>query len=200
MTAGARIKLSGVSLDWARNPRVQWAAQLMRAGGVVAYPTEAVWGLGCDPDNPQAVARLLRLKGRSWRKGLILLGAEVSQLVPLVERLDSGLRARLEATWPGPVTWLVPATDRVPEWIRGRFDSVALRITDHPLAAGLSRAFGGPIVSTSANPQGMLPATSRLRLRHYFDQKLDAITPGSLGGRDRPSEIRDLLSQAQIRG
>ena len=199
MTAGARFKLSVASQDWARNPRVRWAAQLMRAGGVVAYPTEAVWGLGCDPDNPQAVARLLRLKGRSWRKGLILLATEVSQFAPLVEPLDSGLQARLEATWPGPVTWLVPAGERVPEWIRGRFDSVALRVTDHLLAAGLSRAFGGPIVSTSANPQGLPPALSRMQVRRYFGRELDALTPGSLGGRDRPSEIRDLLSQAQIR-
>lgn len=199
MTAVGKARFSGLSRDWARNPRVQRAAQLMLAGGVVAYPTEAVWGLGCDPDNPQAVARLLRLKGRSWRKGLILLADNIEQFAPLVERLDNGLQARLEASWPGPVTWLVPAADLVPEWIRGRFDSVALRVTAHPLAAGLSRAFGGPIVSTSANPQGLPPALSRMRVRHYFGPRLDAVTPGSLGGRDRPSEIRDLLSQAQLR-
>lgn len=186
-------------MNWSRNPRIQRAAQLMRAGNVVAYPTEAVWGLGCDPANAQAVARLLRLKHRSWRKGVILLGADQSQFEPLIERLDKGLQARLRQSWPGPVTWLVPAAGLVPSWIRGNFTSVALRVTDHPLAAGLSLAFGGPIVSTSANPQGMPPARDRLRLRCYFGDRLDHITPGELGGRKQPSEIRDLITGDIVR-
>jgi len=181
------------------NPRIQRAAQLMRAGGVVAYPTEAVWGLGCDPNNPQAVARLLAMKQRAWQKGLILLGADQAQFAPLIDRLDSGLRARLEQTWPGPVTWLVPAAGLVPEWVTGRFSTVALRVTDHPVAAALSRAFGGPIISTSANPQGREPARDRLCLRRYFPNQLDHITPGSLGGRQSPSEIRDLVTDTVVR-
>lgn len=187
-------------VDWARNPRIARAASIMRAGGVVAYPTEAVWGLGCDPSNAQAVHRLLALKSRSPDKGLILLAADMEQIEPLLSGLDDLQRQRLSLTWPGPTTWLVPHNHRVPSWVSGCFPSVAVRVTDHPIAAGLSRAFGGPIVSTSANPQGRSPARSPLRLRQYFADALDDIVPGPLGGRRQPSEIRDLLSGNIVRG
>lgn len=181
------------------NPRIRRAARVMAAGGVVAYPTEAVWGLGCDPNNSEAVGRILALKQRPWQKGLILLAADISYFAPLVDRLDSGLRQRLQESWPGPVTWLVPAANLVPEWIRGRFETVALRVTDHPLAAGLSRAFGGPIVSTSANPAGKPEARTALEVRRYFRDRLDDITPGRVGGRAQPSQIRDLISGETLR-
>lgn len=181
------------------NPRIRRAAHRMARGGVVAYPTEAVWGLGCDPNNPEAVGRILALKQRPWQKGMILLAAEVSYFAPLVDRLDSGLRQRLQESWPGPVTWLVPAADLVPEWVRGQFETVALRVTDHPLAAGLSRAFGGPIISTSANPAGKPEARTALEVRRYFRNQLDDITPGRVGGRAQPSQIRDLVSGKVLR-
>jgi L-threonylcarbamoyladenylate synthase len=186
-------------VNWARNPRVARAARIMQGGGVVAYPTEAVWGLGCDPGNSRAVSRLLAIKDRSPAKGLILLAANMEQLEPLLSELDDLQRQRLRRTWPGPTTWLIPHHDRVPSWISGRFPSVAVRVTDHPIAAGLSLAFGGPIVSTSANPQGREPARSPLRLRQYFSAELDDIVPGPLGGRTQPSEIRDLLTGEVLR-
>src|SRR5690606_35749597 len=149
--------------------------------------------------NPNAVARLLALKNRSPAKGLILLAAHIDQLEPLLKDLDDIQRQRLKQTWPGPVTWLVPHRGLVPGWISGRFNTVAVRVTDHPIAAGLSRAFGGPIVSTSANPQGRPPARSQLRLRQYFPNTLDDITPGPLGGLAQPSEIRDLHTGRVLR-
>lgn len=185
--------------QWAAHIRLRRAVALMCAGGVVAYPTEAVWGLGCDPDNPRAVARLLALKQRPWHKGLILLAARIEQFGPLIERLDSGSQQTLKESWPGPETWLVPAAGLVPEWISGRFETVALRVTDHPLAAGLSLAFGGPIVSTSANPAGRPAARHRLDVRRYFRDRLDDITPGATGGRERPSRIRDLRTGRVLR-
>ncbi len=184
---------------WTNNPRIQRAGQRIRAGGVVGYPTEAVWGLGCDPDNAEAVARLLALKNRPWEKGLILVAARIEQFAPLIERLDKGLQQQLHDTWPGPVTWLVPTAGLVPEWISGRFDSVALRVTDHPVAAGLSLAFGGPIVSTSANPAGKPAARSALQVRRHFRDQLDDITPGQVGGRAQPSQIRNLLTGEVVR-
>lgn len=186
-------------LEWSRNPLIGRAAQIMRAGGVVAYPTEAVWGLGCDPSDQAAVARLLGLKNRSPAKGLILLAADMAQLGPLLEGLDDLQRQRLKQSWPGPSTWLIPHHGRVPAWICGRFESVAVRVTDHPLAAGLSRAFGGPIVSTSVNPQGQPPARNQLQVRRYFGNALDDITPGKVGQRSQPSEIRDLLTGKIVR-
>lgn len=181
-------------IDWSRNPRIQYAAKVMRRGGVAAYPTEAVWGLGCNPFDYIAVERLLALKDRPVGKGLILLAADIQQLEPFIDHLDDLQRQRLKNSWPGPVTWLVPDNGRAPNWITGDFSTLALRVTDHPLAAGLCRAYGGPIVSTSANPQGMAPARDPLTVRRYFGQQLDVITNGQVGKRNNPSEIRDLLS------
>lgn len=188
-----------MAVDWALNPKIQYAAKAMALGGVVAYPTEAVWGLGCNPFDDKAVDYLLDLKQRPVGKGLILIAATIQQLEPFIDHLDDLQRQRLKNTWPGPVTWLVPNNGVAPAWITGDFDTLALRVTDHPIAAGLCRAFRGPIVSTSANPQRRPPAKNTLRLRHYFGRDLDAITCGSVGKRDKPTEIRHLLTGDVVR-
>lgn len=175
------------------------AAHVLHAGGVVAYPTEAVFGLGCDPNNPHAVRRLLDLKQRDWHKGLILIAADIRQLEPYLLPLNEKLHAQVMATWPGPVTWLLPARPETPKWLRGRFDSLAVRVTAHPLAADLCRAFGGPIVSTSANRAGQQPARSPLQVQLRLGAGVDAIVHGPLGGRLQPSEIRDAASGQVIR-
>lgn len=180
--------------SWHLNPRIQFAAHQMWRGGVVGYPTEAVWGLGCDPFNQSAVMRILELKHRPVHKGLILIAAEMKQLGPLLEPLNDIQRQRLKNSWPGPVTWLVPHRGLIPQWVTGDFDTVALRVTSHPVAAALSRAFGGPLVSTSCNPQGMAPARNARQVHSYFVDELDAIAPGSVGKQQNPSEIRDLVS------
>jgi L-threonylcarbamoyladenylate synthase len=167
------------------------ATRVLRAGGIIAYPTEAVYGLGCDPLNPEAVLRLLVLKQRPWQKGLILIAASLEQLTPFLAPLTPDLEVQLSETWPGPVTWLLPASEIAPPWLTGEHDSIAVRVTDHPLAAGLCRHFGAPIVSTSANRAGQLPAKTALGVRGYFGTSLDYILHGPLGGYDRPSEIRD---------
>lgn len=185
--------------DWSRNPLIVRAAATMAAGGVVAYATEAVWGLGVDPANSDAVARLLALKQRPRHKGLILLAADEAQLTPWLQELSPAERQRLAQTWPGAVTWLVPNRGLASRWVTGDFDTVALRVTAHPLAAGLCRAFGGPIVSTSANPQGLPPARTGWKVRQYFGKRLDALAPGQVGGRKNPSQIRDLATGKVIR-
>lgn len=180
--------------SWSLNPRIQYAAKQLWQDGVVAYPTEAVWGLGCNPFSEHAVLRLLELKNRPIEKGLILLAADIHQFDPFIAHLDDLQRQRLKNAWPGPVTWLVPVNELMPKWVTGKHDTVALRVTDHPVAAGLSRAFGAPIVSTSCNPDGLLPARTAFEVRKYFGDELDAITSGSVGKRKQPSEIRDLLT------
>lgn len=185
--------------DWSINPRVQFAAKQMKLGGVVAYPTEAVWGLGCNPLDDVAVMQLLELKARPVEKGVILIAASMDMFAPLLSQLDDLQRQRLKNSWPGPNTWLVPNNGLVPPWITGRFSSVALRVTDHPVAAGLSRAFGGPIVSTSCNPAGSPPARTIDQVRRYFGNQLDGITAGQVGNRSNPSEIRDLLTGEIVR-
>lgn len=185
--------------DWSRHPRIQLAVHKILCRGVVAYPTEAVWGLGCDPFDSRAVEHLLELKQRPESKGLILIAGDMDQISPFIDHLDDLQRQRLRNSWPGPVTWLVPRNHRAPDWITGNSPSLALRVTDHPVAAGLCRALGGPVVSTSANLQGRPPARSRLDLRRHFGDSLDAITPGEVGNRANPSEIRDLLTGQVVR-
>lgn len=180
------------------NWQIQQAARVVRNGGVIAYPTEAVWGLGCDPWNDEAVERLLALKDRPVHKGLILVAAEVEQFDFLLEDLPEIWLARLAGSWPGPNTWLVPHQNRLPEWISGQHSSVALRISDHPQVRALCR-LTGPLVSTSANPAGRPSARSRLRVEQYFPGQLDAVLGGALGGRKNPSLIRDLISGDVIR-
>lgn len=167
------------------------AAHIARAGGVIAYPTEAVYGLGCDPLDLEAVQHLLNLKARPESKGLILVAAEFRQIEPYLEPLAPEMRAKVEASWPGPVTWLLPARPEVPEWLRGEHDTLAVRVSAHPVVAGLCRAFDGPLVSTSANRSGHPPARSPLAVRRLFDDDLDYVLHGPLGGLDRPTEIRD---------
>lgn len=179
--------------------RLRQLARLLRAGAVIGYPTEGVYGLGCDPHNQEAVYRLLALKRRPDSKGVILIAADISQLSPLLGTIPAAIAARLRASWPGPVTWVVPASPRVPEWISGGRDSIAVRVTAHPPAAALCRAFGGALVSTSANRSGRPPARSALRTRLLFGTGLDAVLSGATGGLSRPTAIYDARSGGVIR-
>lgn len=178
--------------------RVQQAAREIRAGAVIAYPTEAVWGLGCDPWDEDAVYRLLAIKGRSVEKGVILIADNIRQFDFLFEDYPQEWLDKMSSTWPGPNTWLVPHRDLLPSWITGQHDSVAVRVSDHPLVRELC-ALVGPLVSTSANPQGRPPARSRLRVEQYFRGQLDMVLGGALGGRKSPSVIRDLRSGEVVR-
>ena len=173
------------------------AFEVIREGGVVACPTEAVYGLSCDPWNESAVARLLALKQREVAQGLILVAGGLYQFTSLVRSLTREQQNMLASSWPGPVTWLVPANEHVPQWIRGTHATVALRVTAHPVMAELCRVAGKPLVSTSANPHGELPARDAITLEKYFPDI--AMLEGQLGGAERPSEIRDLETGKTLR-
>lgn len=178
--------------------RLRRAARVLHRGGVVAYPTEAVFGLGCNPLDRGAVLRILAIKRRPMHKGLILIASRFAQLAPFVQPPDAALQARLDATWPGPVTWLLPAAPAAPTWLRGQHASIAVRVTAHPLAAALCDAFGGAIVSTSANPSGRPPARTPLQV-HRRCPGIDLVLHGPTGGARRPTEIRDAGSGALVR-
>lgn len=179
--------------------RLASALRAIDAGGVVACPTEAVWGLSCDPDSERAVRRVLQLKRRPVEKGLILVAASESQLAFLLGDLPGDQRSRLSESWPGPNTWLVPHRGRVQPWVHGDFDTVAVRVSDHPVVQSLCRAWGGPLVSTSANPAGSQPPKAGFQVRRYFADQLDDILPGHVGEASRPSRIRDLATGALLR-
>ena len=177
--------------------RLARAGQVIRDGGVIAYPTEAVYGLGCDPLNPAAVYRLLELKNRSVDKGLILIASRLEQLLPFV-RFEGEWTGRVEETWPGPHTWLLPASPELPYWINGGRDSVACRVTAHPLASALCRHVGHPLVSTSANRTGQRPARTPLEVRLRCPG-VDATVCGKLGDLQNPTPIRDAITGYRVR-
>lgn len=178
---------------------LQLAVSALRAGEVVAYPTEAVWGLGCDPWQPAAVQKIWDIKRRDPGKGLILIAGEWSQLGAWLDPLPLEDQRLLQTTWPGPVTWLVPVPDDFPRWLRGRHEQVAVRVSAHPGVQALCRAFGGPLVSTSANRAGKPAARSLAEVRRRLGGELAHVLPGSLGGLVKPTEIRDLKTRRIIR-
>jgi L-threonylcarbamoyladenylate synthase len=175
------------------------AAQLLCDGKVIAYPTEAVYGLGCDPTNESAVRRILELKSRTPGAGLILIADCFERFEPYVGALLPGQLDRAMQRWPGPVTWLFPRGPGVPDWLAGTHPTVALRITAHPVCCGLCSAFGGAIVSTSANPTAAEPARTAERVMAYFGNTIEGIVEGDVGEAERPSEIRDLVSGRIVR-
>lgn len=178
--------------------RTQRAARHLREGGILAYPTEAVYGLGCDPLNARAVARLLALKQRSPDKGLIVIAADMEQLAAFIEP-DQEMRARMQASWPGPTTWVAPAQSWVPVWLTGHTHELAVRVTAHPVCAELCKAFGGPLISTSANPKNATPARSAYKTRRYFPGVDLMFLPGAVGGLKNPTQIIHAQSGRSLR-
>ncbi|WP_100638880.1 L-threonylcarbamoyladenylate synthase [Marinobacter salexigens] len=180
--------------------QIQRACSAILQGGVIAYPTEAVWGLGCDPWNLQAVTRILELKNRPVEKGLILVAASVEQIRFLLAPLPEKLQLAALSYWPGPVTCLLPDVNKqIPEWVRGSHSSIAVRVSEHPVVKALCESAGMPLVSTSCNPAGEEPARDAEQVGHYFKDKLDQIVPGALGGNRKPSRIIDIVSGKQLR-
>jgi L-threonylcarbamoyladenylate synthase len=179
---------------------IKQAVSVLRKGGVIAYPTEAVFGLGCDPFNEKAVMRLLKLKKRSPEMGLILLVNSWEEVWRLAEKKDYPFLKAVEQTWPGPFTWIFPASPAVPAWIKGEYGTVALRISKHPLIRELLTAFGQPLVSTSANLMGEEPAKTIAEVQKQFSAGLDYILPGEVLGDLKPTMIRDVVSGEVVRG
>jgi L-threonylcarbamoyladenylate synthase len=180
---------------------VEQAAVVLQRGGLIAYPTEAVWGLGCDPFDAAAVQRLFEAKQRPEAKGLILIAASLAQLESLIDlaALPPERLADVLASWPGPHTWTVPARAGVPERLRGAHATLAVRVTAHPTAAALCTAFGGPIVSTSANLAGQPPPRQRADLDARVLAAIDGVVDGSTGGLERPTPIREAHSGHPLR-
>ena len=170
----------------------------LRGGGLIAYPTESCYGLGCDPRNPRALRRLIRLKGRSAAKGLLLIADHFKRLQAFIRPLSATDRARMQRSWPGPVTWVVPASATcLPELTGGR-PTIAVRVTAHPGAARLCRSLGMALVSTSANKSGKKPAKTAAECRRMFGARVRVIA-GRIGTRKRPSTLIDLATGTVLR-
>ncbi len=174
-------------------------AGLLRLGQVIAYPTEGVFGLGCDPLKESAVKKLLNLKQRSIEKGLIVIAANWQQLTSWMGELPIDRIAAIYAEDLPPITWSVPASDFVPEWIRGVHDTVAVRVTQHDVARKICLAFGGPIVSTSANLSGHQPCHSYQEVQEQLGDEIDYIVKAETGNLAKPTPIYDALTGARLR-
>ncbi|MEL7312068.1 MAG: L-threonylcarbamoyladenylate synthase [Pseudomonadota bacterium] len=178
--------------------------QVLRAGGIIAYPTEGVYGLGCDPDDPRALRALIDIKRRDRSKGLIVIGANSTQLLPYIEAADHDTRERLIAALDTPssaraVTWVVPASARCHPLLTGGRTTLAVRVTHHPTASRLCRAFGGALVSTSANTSGQAPIGRPALLIREFSHRVDAVLPRANGDQRGVSKIIDFSSGQILR-
>lgn len=171
----------------------------MQQGGVIAYPTEAVFGLGCDPLNLDAVNKIISLKRRSVTKGLILVASDFAQLQPFLKPVDPAVFNRIMKTWPGPTTWLLPANEKAPKILRGKYSFQAVRISAHPVVKQLCDYFGGAIVSTSANFSNRPSARNALAVRKIFHTQLDYIIDEKVGELKNPSEIKNAITGETIR-
>ncbi|MDV2451650.1 Sua5/YciO/YrdC/YwlC family protein [Xanthomonas hortorum] len=177
------------------------AVAALTRGGVIAYPTEAVWGLGCDPRQEAAVLRLLAIKRRPVDKGVIVVAASVDVLHDWVDfdALEPARKQEVLASWPGPHTWILPVTAQAPRWVTGAHDGLAVRISAHPVVAALCAAWGAPLVSTSANLAGEPPARSRQALDPALLVSIDGVVDGEVGALAQPTQIRDARSGRILR-
>lgn len=170
-------------------------------GGIIAYPTEAVFGIGCDPDNEEALQRLLLLKQRSPEKGLILLASDFSQLLPYVDTSDMSEEqlTTMLSRWPNGITQVLIKNKGISPLLSGKFDSIAVRVTDQPDVVALCSQVNRPIVSTSANLSGLAPAITWQTLDPQLTSQLDYVIKGATLGFDKPSTIIDVITGEQFR-
>lgn len=177
------------------------AQQAFLAGGVIAYPTEAVFGLGCDPDNNEALEKLLVIKNRPADKGLILLAANYSQLLPYIDdsQIPQDKRFAVLSRWPDGITQLVAKSENCPALLSGRFDTIAVRVTSQPDVVALCNAVNKPIVSTSANLSGEAPAETWQEVESHLADQVDFIIKGQTLGYNQPSQIIHALTGEVVR-
>lgn len=176
------------------------AADALQQGEVIAYPTEAVYGLGCNPFDEKAFNRLLDLKQRPVEKGVILIAANVQQIADLALIFNQAWLNLVLKSWQDaetPTTWILPATDKVPSWISGGRNTVAVRVTHHPQVKALCETLGMPLVSSSANLTGQPPIKSAMDCAKHFPDI--GIMEGTLSGLSEPSQIWDAQSQLRLR-
>jgi L-threonylcarbamoyladenylate synthase len=178
--------------------QLRWAIKIVRRGGIIAYPTEAVFGLGCDPLDFDAVEAICRMKNRSLSKGLILIASDIEQVKPFISATPAQVDKLTKKTRT-PTTWIMPAHPQCPAWLTGKHQGIAIRITRHPIAYQLCAQSGHPLVSTSANISHHPAARNALDVQRVFGESVDMIVHADTGGQNKPSEIREVMSNKVIR-
>jgi len=160
----------------------------LKRGGLIAYPTESCYGIGCDPNNRDAVLRLLKLKQRSSRQGLILIASNYHQVTHYLAPVTPAEQAKIINTNSVAITYLMPARNTAPRWLRGAHDTLAVRFTSHPFAKQLCHSMNCTLVSTSANRKGQRATKTQVECRQMFGKNI-MLLPGRLGKHKRPSRI-----------
>lgn len=180
---------------------ISQAQAILARGGLLVYPTEGVFGIGCDPDNSLALSRLIHVKQRDPQKGLILVAANLQQLLPYIQWsvLEPQVQEQIVASWPGPHTWLIPAAQVTDKLLTGQFSTLAVRVCSHPLVQALCKAVGKPITSSSANLSGRPAAAQASELDPELVAQVDGVLPMPTLGRAEPSSIRDARTGDWIR-
>jgi len=172
-----------------RITRTRTLAAHLKRGGLIAYPTESCYGFGCDPANRRAVQRILKLKQRPQKKGLILIAASYPQVARYLQPLTLAEQHKLQADGAQAITWLMPVKPSCPRWLRGAHDTLAVRMTAHPFARNLCRSAGRALVSTSANRSGQRAVKTYAECRRMFGKSVWVLR-GRVGKRKRPSTIK----------
>ncbi len=191
--------MSSTEISDELQPAIRQAVDVLKSGGLLAYPTEGVFGLGCDPTDLRALQRVIEIKQRDASKGLIIVAAEFSQFSDFIQPLDPIQADRVLPTWPGAVTWIVEARPALSELLTGGRKSIAIRVSQHPVVAALCSGFGGPIVSTSANFSGQPAATTAQAVTDTLGSHIDFVLDAPLGGQQGATPIFDAASGKQLR-
>ena len=165
---------------------------------VFAYPTEGVWGLGCNPFSEKAVNKLINLKKRPKNKGIIVLAGSLQQLLPFTQHLSEKLKKRMNSKWPGPHTWLVPSSSETPKWLLGPTGLLALRLSNHKTVKELTKSLNMPICSTSEKISRKKPAKDSEEIRTFCYDKVHRIE-GKLDSLKKPTPVQNLESKEWLR-
>ena len=180
-------------------PDLSKAIAALHSGGVIAYPTEAVFGLGCDPRNEKALARIIEIKSRDAHKGFILIARSLEQLIPFLAPVQPEWQSQFDAVWPGPVTMVVPCATCTSELLSGGRKTLAVRVSAHPLVQDLCARFDGPIVSTSANRSGQPSCRDTACAVQLFGSEVDVVVDGTVGTLTAPTKIIDVCTGDRLR-
>ncbi|MFK8011538.1 MAG: L-threonylcarbamoyladenylate synthase [Marinicellaceae bacterium] len=178
---------------------INQAVDSLKTGGTIVYPTESVYGLGCNPFDEEAVNGLLSLKQRHVSKGLILIASHIQQILPMIKPSNSNDLARALKTWPGHHTWIFPKTKLVPDWVSGEHNSVAVRVSNHPIVIKLCNKYNSPIISTSANISEQNTLKTIKEIRSVFGNRINYYLDAPTGTEKKPSTIHLAHSDAIIR-
>ena len=175
------------------------ASNLLADGKIIIYPTESIFGIGCDPWNEKSVKKIYKIKGRPLNKPMIIIGTDLIQMKRLID-IDS-ITSTVKNTWPGHTTWLIPSKVDCPEWLKDNASGrVAVRISNHQVVKRICEEFSMPLISTSANKSNYKPSKDRKDVESIFTSEIDYIVEGDLGGNEDPSIIKDMLTGVIIRG